>query len=102
MSKNPLYNALAAISYIIVLVGGMNLITKYEVKEELASFVIPIIMISLFTLSAAVMAYLFCLQPLRLYLDGKKENAVSLFVKTILIFGALTLAILSLYLIIVR
>lgn len=102
MNKNPLYNSLAAILYIIVLVGGMNLITKYEVNEGIASFVMPIIMISLFTLSAAVMVYLFCLQPLRLYLDGKKEQAVSLFIKTILIFGALTLGILLLYLLFVR
>jgi len=61
-----------------------------------------VIMIFLFTLSAAAMAYLFCLEPLRLYLDGKKEKGVSLFIKTVLIFGGLTLGILLIYLLAVR
>lgn len=93
MSKNPFYNALAAIAYIILLVFGMNFVFKNEVNEGLGAFVIPIMIISLFTLSAAVMAYLFVLEPLKLYLDGKKEKAVKLFLKTVLIFGGLTLAI---------
>ncbi len=97
MNKKPLYNALAAILYIIVLVVGMNLITKYEVDEGLASFVMPIILISLFTLSAAVMGYLFCLQPLRLYLDGKKDQGVKLFLKTVAIFAGLTFGIFILF-----
>lgn len=102
MSKNPLYNALVAILYIIVLVGGMNLADSYYLDESIASFVMPVIMISLLTLSAAVMAYLFCLQPLRLYLDGKKEQGVSLFINTVLIFGAMTLALVLIYFISIK
>jgi hypothetical protein len=48
------------------------------------------------TLSAAVMAYLFFYQPLLLVIDGKKKEAVSLFVRTIGIFAAITVVIVSL------
>jgi len=62
MTKNPLYNALAASGYIILLVSAMNLESKIQIDENVASFIMPIIMLSLFTLSAAVMGYIFCYQ----------------------------------------
>lgn len=102
MNKKPFLNALTAILYIIVLVGGMNLLDRYQIEEKVASFIMPVIMISLFTFSAAFMAYLFCLQPLRLYLDGKKEEGVSLFINTVLIFGAMTLALVLIYFISIK
>lgn len=100
VNKKPFLNALTAILYIIVLVGGMNLLDRYQIEEKVASFIMPVIMISLFTFSAAFMAYLFCLEPIQLYLDGKKEKGISLFIKTVLIFGALTLGLLLIYLLI--
>lgn len=48
-------------------------------------------MISLFTLSAAVMGYLFFSQPLQMYLDGSKKSAVKLFLQTIVSFAVLTI-----------
>lgn len=102
MTKNPLYNALAASAYIILLVSLMTFESKIQIDENTASFIMPIIMISLFTLSAAVMGYIFCYQPLRLFLEGEKEKAVKLFIKTVGIFGLITFSIVLVYLLILR
>lgn len=50
----------------------------------------PIAIISLFTLSAAVMAYIFLYQPFQLYFDNHKKAAIDLFLKTLMIFGVTT------------
>lgn len=98
MTKNPFINALAAITYIVVLVSGITLIPDNGFDSSIVEFITPILMISLFTLSAAVMGYLFCYQPLRLYLDGKKKEAVSFFLKTVAVFALFPIVILVLYL----
>jgi len=73
MIKNPFYNALVAIIYIVVVVFALNLIADKKVNTDIAQYITPIMMLSMFTLSAAVIGYVFCYQPLRLYLDGKKD-----------------------------
>ena len=98
MSKNPFYNALAAIIYIVVIVLTINFIDETETNIGLAQYIMPIMMLSLFTLSAAIMGYIFCYQPLRLYLDGKKEEGVKLFIKTVAIFALIPFTIVILYL----
>ena len=62
------------------------------------SVVVPIAVLSLFTLSAALMGYFFLYQPVQLYLDGKKKEATSLFIRTILVFAIFTGAIFILFL----
>lgn len=87
-------NSLMATAYIAIVVIVMSFGSKMMAKED--SLFAPIAMISLFTLSAAVMAYLFCLQPILLYLDGKKKQAVKLFLQTVGVFGLSTLVLLLL------
>ena len=94
MSKNPIVNSFAASAYIILLVLMMNLGGK--MAEDGDSLIAPIAAISLFTLSAAVMGYLFCFQPIQLYLDGKKKQGIKLFLNTVEIFGGITVLILLL------
>lgn len=89
MSKNPFLNAFAASIYIVLVVLLMTFATSTEVPAN--SFIAPLMMISLFTLSTAVMGYIFGYQPLQLYLDGKKKRAVKLFLQTVGIFGGITL-----------
>lgn len=98
MSKNPFYNALGAIAYIIVIVFSINLIDELETNVGIQQYLMPIVMLSLFTLSAAIMAYLFCYQPALLLIEGKKEKAVSLFLKTVGIFASFILLLVLLYL----
>jgi hypothetical protein len=100
MTKNPFYNALGAYVYIVLVVLAMNGISG--VANEGNEIIIPIMMLSLFTLSAAVMAYIFCYQPLRLFLEEKKEEAVNLFIKTVGIFATITFSTVLLYFLIVK
>ncbi|HEY5601360.1 MAG TPA: hypothetical protein VIK81_04750 [Patescibacteria group bacterium] len=89
MSKNPFINAIAASLYIFLIVGVITLAMKL-LSNTPDTFMAPVAMISLFTLSAAVMGYLFGFQPAQLYFDGKKKEAVKLFLQTIGIFGFIT------------
>lgn len=94
MTKNPLINALAALLYIALVASVMFYGISHTAPVK--SVIVPIAMISLFTLSAAVMGYLFLYQPLQLYLDGKKKAAVHLFLQTVAVFGGITTLILTL------
>lgn len=95
MTKNPFYNALAALVYILAIVLGMTAMSG--IQNSVNEFVMPLIMLSLLTLSVAVMAFIFGYQPLTLFLDGKKEKAVKLFLKTVVIFGGITFGIILIY-----
>lgn len=44
---------------------------------------IPIIMLSLLVLSVALMGYLFFYRPLELFMDGRRHEAATFFLKTI-------------------
>ncbi len=96
MTKNPLINALAAGLYISLIASIMFYGMKHTGPDN--SIIIPIAMISLFTFSAAAMGYIFLSQPLQLYLDGKKKEAVKLFVQTLAVFGGFTALALALVL----
>src|SRR3989344_6102311 len=95
MSKNPIINALSASAYIILIVSVMTFVTQ-PLKNKPDTFFAPITFLSVFTLSVVVMAFLFFYQPLMLFIEGKKKQAVSLFVKTVTIFAAITTVVLTL------
>lgn len=89
--KNPYLNSVYAEVYIIIIVFIMSRIGKPNTPD---TFFEPIVGISIFVLSAAVMGYLFIGEPLQLYLDGKKKESVAFFMKTILGFTAITAVLL--------
>jgi len=95
MTKNPLINALGASVYIFAVVTVMTLATN-PLRDKPDTFLAPITVLFVLTLSVAVMAYLFFYQPLLLFIDGKKKEAVNLFVKTVGIFAIFTTVILTL------
>ena len=95
MTKNPFINAASATLYIIIIALVMYFGTK-NVPQN-ASIIGPIAALSLFTLSAAVMGYIFCFQPVQLYLDGKKKEAINIFLQTVGIFAVITAVILLLF-----
>lgn len=91
MTKNPFINAAAASIYIVVVATLMSNANKlFGPKDTLLT---PIAVLSLFTLSAAVMGYVFLYQPLLLFLDGKKKNAINLFLQTVAAFAGITVVI---------
>ncbi len=95
MSKNPIINALSASGYIILVVTIFNFVSQTQ-KNKPDTFLAPIIILSLLTLSVTVMAFLFFYQPLQFFIEGKKKEAVNLFLKTVGIFAAFTTVILIL------
>jgi hypothetical protein len=96
MSKNPFVNALIASAYITALVSVVFSVPKTHVFDN--TIMAPIIFLSVFVLSAAVMAYLFVYQPLQLFFDGKRQEAVRFFLLTVASFAIITLAIVALWL----
>jgi small-conductance mechanosensitive channel len=82
--KKPFTYALVAIAYIVTIVLAVNS-SKYFLPKE--TILIPMVMLSLFVLSAAIMGFLFLSEPLKLFLENHKEEAVVFFAKTVGIFA---------------
>jgi len=97
MKKNPFLNAVIATAYIIGIVNVVNFTTHMGEDGAGNSVLMPMAMISLFTLSAAVMGYLFLYGPIELYIAGQKKEAVQFFLKTVFTF-AITTSILFVFL----
>ena len=89
MTKNPLINALSASAYITIIVTIMTFVTK-PLQNKPDTFAAPVIFLSVLSLSVLTMAFLFLYQPVLLFIDGKKKEAVNLFIKTVGIFAVIT------------
>jgi NADH:ubiquinone oxidoreductase subunit 6 (subunit J) len=95
MKWNPLLNAAAASAYIGAVAVFMGFIEsiRHDTPDTLLD---GMGFISLFVFSAAVMAFLFFYQPALKLLENKRAEAVAYFLKTLAIFGAITVAVLAL------
>ncbi len=97
MTTKPFYNAVLAAGYIVGLVYFIfTFVAQPNTPDSQTSLLVPIAMLSLFVLSAAVMSYLFLYEPLMLYFDNKRQEAVRFFLATIGIFALITLVFLGL------
>jgi hypothetical protein len=85
MNKKPFLYALGAAGYISLLVLSISALSKFVPAED--NIVMPIAGLSLFVLSAAIMGFLFLSEPLRLFLEGQKREAVTFFLKTVGFFA---------------
>lgn len=94
--KNPLYNAVLAEGYICLVAFIMFYGGQFVGEED--SLIMPMAMLSLLVLSVSVMGYLFFYTPLALFLEGKKEDAVHVLLKTIGYFAVITVTIFSIML----
>lgn len=94
MKKSFIY-ALSAIVYIIFIVLAINYTGSSSLASKEETILIPMIMLSLFVISTAIMGFLFLSEPLILFMDNKKKEAVAFFGKTLgfFIFFALLLGI---------
>ena len=88
MNNKPFYNALSAELYIIIVVFLIQNESMLGGGKD--NILIPIAMLSLLVLSVAVMGYLFVAQPIQLYLEEKKKEAISFFLQTVFIFAGVT------------
>lgn len=89
--KNPYYRAILALGY-IHLVAAFMFYGK-GIVNPVDNILMPVGMLSLLTLSVAVMGYLFFFEPFMLYQSGQKTEAVSSVLKTIGTFAAATVIV---------
>jgi len=90
--NKPSLNALSAAVYIALVASALYYFPKTSVEESVLA---PIVMLSLFVLSAALMGYFFAYQPIRLLTEGKQREAVKFFFSTIAIFACITGAVVA-------
>ena len=88
MTKNPLYNAAAALVYIIFVVSLIRLVGYIAGSAPDNEFLAPIAALSLLVTSASIMTYFFFYTPLLLIIAGEQKQALHLFLKTVAIFAS--------------
>lgn len=84
--KKPFLHALAAALYIVVIVLVVQFF-GFALKDQKDTVIIPMTMLSLFVLSAAVMGYLFLSEPLYLLVENRKKEAAAFFTKVVGFFA---------------
>src|SRR3989338_8369907 len=84
--KKPFLHALVATLYIVVIVLVIQVMSSV-LQNEKETIIIPMTMLGLFVLSAAVMGFLFLSEPLQLLMENKKKEAVAFFGKVVGIFA---------------
>ncbi|KND49284.1 MAG: hypothetical protein AB203_02715 [Parcubacteria bacterium C7867-008] len=95
MKWSPFINAVAATIYIAAVALFMRFLESFR-HDTPDTLLDGMGFISLFVFSAAVMAFLFFYQPLRKLIENKRAEALSYFLKTLGVFGAITFVVLIL------
>lgn len=72
--------------YIVIIVIVVQVAT-FVFKSQNGTIIIPMIVLSLFVLSAAVMGFLFLSEPLYLLIENKKREAIIFFAKIVGVFA---------------
>ncbi len=85
--KKPFIHALSAGAYIVLIVNLINFFGRSNVPED--TILAPIAMLSLLVLSVAFMGFVFLYEPVRLFGEGKKKEALDFFGKTLASFAGL-------------
>jgi hypothetical protein len=88
--KTAFINALLTTLYVAGVGGFMYYGSTIKIGRS-NQLLVPITLLLLFVLSAAVTSFLIFGKPAQLYVDGKKKEAVSLLIQTLTIFSAITL-----------
>lgn len=84
--KKPFIRAVLAALYIVVIVFVVNFVTS-ALKGQNETIAIPMTMLSLFVLSAAIMGYLFLSESIYLLLENRKQEAIAFFAKVVGFFA---------------
>ena len=93
--RKPFTYALAAVLYIVVLVLFISTGISF-LSDRGDTILIPMAMLGLFVLSAAIMGFLSLSEPWLLYMENKKQEAVSFFTKMVAFFAGFVVILLVL------
>jgi len=97
MNKKPFLNALAATAY-ISLIASAVIYAPNNFEARVVGPIAPILFLSVFVFSAALMGYLFVYQPVQLMIEGKQKEATKFFITTVASFAGITLLLLTAWL----
>jgi hypothetical protein len=90
--KKPFLYALGAALYIVIIVCIIQFAsTSTLLQSRNGTVLIPMVMLAMFVLSAAIMGFLFLSEPLYLLVENKKKEAIAFFGKTVGIFACFVL-----------
>ncbi|MFA5838429.1 MAG: hypothetical protein WC849_00620 [Candidatus Paceibacterota bacterium] len=92
-TKKPFLYATTVAVYIVVIVLIINIMSSLLHDETI---IIPMIMLSLFVLSTAIMGFLFLSEPIHLYMENQKQEAINFFLKIVGIFACFVILFLIL------
>jgi hypothetical protein len=98
--KQAFINSLLTSLYIVAVGLFLYYGTLFKIGRN--SFVTPIAFLFLFVFSAAITSYLLMGMPARMYVDGKKKEALSLVTYTLGFFFAFTLVALLFLILLTR
>ena len=90
---HPFKNAALAALYIILIVFAIRAIAPFDGGKE--SVLIPMIMLSLLVLWVAFVGFFFASEPLRLYFESQKKEALLFLIKTIGFFACFVIAFIA-------
>ena len=80
--KVAVINSLMVLVYVIFVVGAMTYFDKY-MEHSSPEFLLPIVVLMLLVLSAAVVGTLIFARPVMIYLDGGKKEGLKLLTYTL-------------------
>lgn len=84
MKKPFLYASVTAL-YIAALVCIATTVGSFMPQED--NILMPMTILGVFVVSAAVMGFLFLSEPLRLFMENKRHEALAFFAKTVGVFA---------------
>lgn len=97
--KNAIINAGITVLYIVLVASFLTRAeTIFEESVPKDTVLIPIIMLLIFVVSAAITGFTVVGKPLMWYLDGKKKEALSLLGSTIFFLALIALFFISILL----
>ena len=90
---------MAAAGYIVFIVLILRGTNGFVLKSQMGMILIPMVVLSMLVLSAAIMGFLFLSEPLRLLIENKKREAFAFFAKVVGFFSCFLLLFVILLLI---
>jgi hypothetical protein len=95
INKVALKNSILTALYVIGVATFMYLGASAKIGQS-NTILVPITFLMLFVTSAAVTGFLMFGQPIQMYLDGKKKEAMSLVTHTLIYFSVITFTAITL------
>lgn len=89
LKKAALFNAGATALYVAAVGCFMYYGSLIKIGRA-NSFLVPISLLLLFVMSASITGFLIFGKPAQMYIDGKKKEALSLLMQTLIFFSMIT------------